>query len=194
MKQAGQSGRQLQPLPELVVVALCPLAIAATDAARGSLLGIVTALCLLLSVQLLNRLRGLVPAKLLLPLLLLLCCTSAFLLRLVALLSCYELAEDLYQVLPLAAVSSAIIMLLLDNDPNHGNVGMSSYAAWALALLLATGMLRGLLAYGSLYVPPGKVVADGLMPLFALPSGTYIILAILLACSHLWPQGKAQQQ
>lgn len=170
---------------DLVAMALAPLLLAATDASRGSLLAVAMALCLLLTGGAMRLLRPLAPGALVLPLALLLCCAIAFLLRVAALICCYELAQEMYHVLPLVAASNAIIFLVNDSDSDM-RISVPRSAALALALLLATGIMRGLLAHGAIYVPPGDVTADGPLPIFATAPGAFILLAALLAGWRLW--------
>ena len=83
---------------------------------------------------------------------------------------------------------------MLVGEIGHGrDVKMAAYAAAAVPLLLVTGIVRGLLAYGELYVPPpGNMTADGPLPIFSEAPGAFITLAVMLACWQLWQQNRTR--
>ena len=125
---------------------LAPLAVYATNPARGALLGLCVCCCLPAAALLLFCLRALVPAVLLLPLVLTISCAAFYLAGLALQLLWYPAGTALALPLALAGGCSAVVLPLreLALCPRYRELLLQALHCGLslLLLLLAVGLLR----------------------------------------------------
>ena len=178
------------PLATFQLLVLCPALVATTTLSRALAVGATLAISLTLSSLLVSLFRGITPAKLRVPVYLLLhsACVTLVYLVLRAILPGTATALGVY--LPILAVSCLAVMRLeasaAQNPPGTAVVDGILYGIEFLILMLLCGFLRELFGLGKLFATTSATGGISVFPsapiaFLATPGGALLLVALFAA-------------